>query len=255
MVSGAAIDPDVLAWAGRVRPGTQVASCTVWPLAGGGVAGRVEQMTLHLTGNGDPLELVRKDVPEHEIAGLRAAQAVRPDATAVPELVAAGPGWLITPFAPGSPLAWGDAVPGNVLDSLARLHAHYHGGTAWPAEIPRVTPAWWQALCRDWVDPQLCDYAARHPEKTTTRARVLISRAAGLPAVSAVLAELTPTLLHGDVHHGNVVRDGEQGTLIDECRERAVEAIEVHIAGLQADGELVPDEIGTPQLLAVTVAA
>lgn len=46
-----------------------------------------------------------------------------------------------------------------------------------------------------------------------------------------------------------------RGSTIDECRERAVEAIEVHIAGLQADGEPVPDEAGAPQLLAVTVAA
>jgi hypothetical protein len=34
-----------------------------------------------------------------------------------------------------------------------------------------------------------------------------------------------------------------------------VEAIEVHIAGLQADGEPVAEEVGPPQLLAVTVAA
>jgi predicted RNase H-like HicB family nuclease len=34
-----------------------------------------------------------------------------------------------------------------------------------------------------------------------------------------------------------------------------VEAIEVHIAGLQADGEPVPEETERPQLLAVTVAA
>src|SRR5262245_33316323 len=48
--------------------------------------------------------------PAHEIAGLRAAQAVRRQATTVPELVAWGGDWLITPLAPGSPLAWGDAV-------------------------------------------------------------------------------------------------------------------------------------------------
>lgn len=46
-----------------------------------------------------------------------------------------------------------------------------------------------------------------------------------------------------------------RGSTLDECRERAVEAIEVHIAGLEADGEPVPHELGTPQLLAVTVAA
>jgi antitoxin HicB len=46
-----------------------------------------------------------------------------------------------------------------------------------------------------------------------------------------------------------------RGRTIDECRERAVEAIEVHIAGLRADDEPVPEEVGPPQLLAVTVAA
>jgi antitoxin HicB len=46
-----------------------------------------------------------------------------------------------------------------------------------------------------------------------------------------------------------------RGSTIEECRERAVEAIEVHIAGLQTDGQPVPEEVGAPQLLAVTVAA
>jgi predicted RNase H-like HicB family nuclease len=45
------------------------------------------------------------------------------------------------------------------------------------------------------------------------------------------------------------------GSTIDECRERAAEAIEVHIAGLRADAEPVPEEVGAPQPLAVTVAA
>ena len=46
-----------------------------------------------------------------------------------------------------------------------------------------------------------------------------------------------------------------RGSTIEQCRERAVEAIEVYISGLQADGEPVPEEVGPPQLLAVTVAA
>ncbi|MGH3685944.1 MAG: type II toxin-antitoxin system HicB family antitoxin [Pseudonocardiaceae bacterium] len=46
-----------------------------------------------------------------------------------------------------------------------------------------------------------------------------------------------------------------QGATIEECRERAAEAIEVHIAGLEADGEPVPEERGIPQLLTVTIAA
>jgi aminoglycoside phosphotransferase (APT) family kinase protein len=78
-----------------------------------------------------------------------------------------------------------------------------------------VTPAWWQALCQEWVDPQLREYAARHPPETTARARELVSRAAVLPAASAVLASLPPTLLHGDVHPGNVLVQAGRATLID----------------------------------------
>ena len=74
------ISPAVLEWAERVKPGARLASCTVRPLSGGSVARRVAQVTLHLAGSDDPLELVRKDAPAHEIAGLRAAQALRPGA-------------------------------------------------------------------------------------------------------------------------------------------------------------------------------
>ena len=130
-----------------------MAGCTVRPLAGGSVARWVEQLTLHLSGGHAPLELVRKEAAALEIAGLSAAQAARADDTAIPELVAYGSDWLIPPFAAGVPLDWGDPVPANLFDTLAALHARYHGGAGLPAAIPRVTPAWWRALCLDWVDP------------------------------------------------------------------------------------------------------
>jgi antitoxin HicB len=46
-----------------------------------------------------------------------------------------------------------------------------------------------------------------------------------------------------------------RGATIEECQARAVEAIETHIAGLTANGESVPEEVGVPQLVAVTVEA
>ena len=46
-----------------------------------------------------------------------------------------------------------------------------------------------------------------------------------------------------------------QGRTVGKCRERAAEAIAVRIAGLEADGEPVPEEFGAPQTLTVTVAA
>jgi predicted RNase H-like HicB family nuclease len=44
-----------------------------------------------------------------------------------------------------------------------------------------------------------------------------------------------------------------RGDTLDECRDNAAEAIAVHIAGLEADGELVREEHGQAQLLTVTV--
>ena len=155
------LTPAVMEWAGRAAPGARVIRCAVRPLAGGAVARRVDQVTLHLTGHHDPLELVRKEAHAHEIAGL--------------------------------------------IDALAALHARYHGAAGLPTVIPRVTPAWWQALCREWVAPRLGEHAARHPPETGARARALVSRAASVPAATALLAGLRPTLLHGDVHPGNVL--------------------------------------------------
>ena len=224
MLTGDDLDPVVRAavqeWVARVRPAAQIAACDVRPLAGGYVSGHVDQLTLDLDDDRDPLELVRKDASAHEIAGLRAAQALRPDATAIPELVAAGPGWLITPLAPGSPLAGSTPPPANLFSTLAALHTRFVVGDASlppviAPVIPRVTPAWWQNLCRQWVAPRLRESAARHPAATADRAQALIGRAADLPATAAVLAELPPTLLHGDVHPGNVLVHDGQAVLID----------------------------------------
>jgi antitoxin HicB len=46
-----------------------------------------------------------------------------------------------------------------------------------------------------------------------------------------------------------------QGDTPEECMENAKEAIAVHIAGLEHDGEPIPEERKQPQLLQVTVAA
>jgi hypothetical protein len=219
VLNGGDLDPAVRAavqeWVARVRPAAQIAAGHVRPLAGGYVSGHVDQLTLTLDDDREPLELVRKDASAHEIAGLRAAQALRPDATAIPELVAAGPGWLIIPLAPGSPLAGSTTPPANLFGTLAALHTRFQGDDSLPPVVPRVTPAWWQNLCRQWVAPRLREQAARLPAATGGRAQALIGRAAALPATAAVLAELPPTLLHGDVHPGNVLVHDDHAVLID----------------------------------------
>ncbi len=46
-----------------------------------------------------------------------------------------------------------------------------------------------------------------------------------------------------------------QGLTVEEAMKNAEEAISVHIAGLEADGEPVPEEHEPPRLVTVTVAA
>jgi predicted RNase H-like HicB family nuclease len=46
-----------------------------------------------------------------------------------------------------------------------------------------------------------------------------------------------------------------QGGTVEEALERAAEAISVHIAGLESDGETVPEEREHPLIASVTVAA
>ena len=46
-----------------------------------------------------------------------------------------------------------------------------------------------------------------------------------------------------------------QGETIEQCLERAREAIEGYIESLKADGESVPEETEPPQILTVHVAA
>lgn len=46
-----------------------------------------------------------------------------------------------------------------------------------------------------------------------------------------------------------------QGETVEECLERAREAIEGFIESLKADGEPIPEETTSPQMLTVHVAA
>lgn len=249
-MTGPALPPALSAWVAETTGGGRVERFTTHPLTGGAVSGLVERFTLHVVdvpgaggGRAQDIQVVRKRAFPHETAGLRAAQVLRPAATAVPELIAFGEDaegmWLITPFLSGTPLPDRDTpVPANLFGSLARLHAHFHGAANIPGAIPRVTPQWWQRLCHHWVLPQVGRHRGRHPAGTFTRADTLISRAATHPAVRRALGRLTPTLLHGDVHSGNVLVDGDQASLIDwgSCRAGPAMLDLANLVPLDSDG-------------------
>ncbi|MFL1379850.1 MULTISPECIES: phosphotransferase family protein [unclassified Nocardiopsis] len=183
---------------------------TAEPLSPGATAARIERLR-----SGDR-SAVRKWAPRHEIAALHAAQTLRPGAAAVPELIEAGHDrhgtWYTTPEYPGGPT---DTLTGEAIDSLARLHAHFRGRQGEHPGIPAVTTEWWRGLCVFWVLPAIERHGARHGRGVLVRARSLVGALATEPRVADVLARITPTLLHGDVHPGNVLSDGGRTRLID----------------------------------------
>ncbi len=224
MLPVAELPAQLLAWA-RAKTGTaRVVRWTAEPIAGGTVSDRVERITLYLEDDDGAVRNVRvvgKHALPHEIAGLRLAQAVRPAAAAIPELIAwgsdpVGP-WLVSEHRAGQSLRDRPSpVPAALFDSLARLHARYHAAVSELADIPRVDAGWWRHLCLSWVLPQVADARGEpHPAATRERAVQLVTAAADEVRVGSVLARLTPTLLHGDVHPSNVLVNGGDVSLID----------------------------------------
>jgi hypothetical protein len=198
--------------------GSPVREHAVRELGGGAVSERVERWTVRLADD-RVVDLVFKRASGHEIAGLRAAQEVRPAATAVPSLVAAGSDWLMTPFVDGERA---QRVPPNVLRSLALLHTRFLDAAV--DGVSRVDLEWWHGLCLGWIAPRVAALPAG-PGASAGRAADLVARAAAHPGVPRLLGRLHPTLLHGDVHLGNLlvssvtsvssVDHDEVGTLID----------------------------------------
>lgn len=214
------LPPVVIDWLLDVAGADAVEGLRVEPLTGGAVSARVERLTVRVVvgGSVESVDLVRKWGLAHELAGLRAAQVVRPEAAAVPELIADGHDqtgwWLITPLYEGVSVD-ATALPAVLFDSLARIHAHYLRVEPPPGGIPVVDAAWWRELCTSWAAPIVRRSASRHPAGTIRRALDLLGRLAGHPAISDVLGRLEVTLLHGDVHPGNVLVHDDEAHLVD----------------------------------------
>ncbi len=102
-----------------------------------------------------------------------------------------------------------------MFDSLARLHACFRAGRANLMGVPVVDHAWWQRLCRGWAAPLVERCVDRHPAALIRRAVRLLRTAADAPAAVAVLGRLNVTLLHGDVHPGNIIGGDREARLID----------------------------------------
>lgn len=211
----------VVAWALAQANGGYVSGLREEPMSGGTVAARIERIDISVAVQGNAprtVAVVRKWTRPHEILGLEAAQAVRPRAAAIPRLLADGTDergpWMIMPFYAGTTVS-SALVPKAVFQALATLHAAYAHAWTDLAGIPVVDVGWWRDICLSYSLGAVVRQAARSPGLELDRARSVLERMADDGRIGEVLEVLPRSLLHGDVHLGNIlVADGE-GVLVD----------------------------------------
>jgi Phosphotransferase enzyme family len=202
-------------------------------LTGGYVAASVERVELDVDGRS--VTVVVKAAGPVEVAAMRAIAVV---GDIEPRPLAVGPGWLVLPFVNGAALGPDDPVPAAVWRTLATVHAHWRGRR--PRGVPVVDAAWWAALCDRTLVAVRGGLARTGEREFSDAERALVAWRAE-PAITAALARMPRTLVHGDAHRGNVLGD----VLIDWGNARVAPA-SLDLATLRAQGATLPDDYPQP---------
>ncbi len=131
--------------------------------------------------------------------------------SAVPQVIAsdetADPAWFVTPWYPGPALTWEDALPPAILRLLAAVHAHFEGRGAEFPGVPLLDADFFRRTIDLGIAALVGDAFA------VERAR--LERIRENPKLYAALASFPLTLVHGDVHPGNILKSSEGFVLID----------------------------------------
>ncbi|WP_232664808.1 phosphotransferase [Pseudonocardia sp. TRM90224] len=202
------------------------------PLEGGYSSPEIERIELDVAGRS--VTVVRKNADSAEIAAMRAIAVV--PGVERPRLLAAGGNWLVMPFLDATPLTFGDPVPADVWESLARVHAHWLRNR--PRGLPVVDARWWAHLC-DYTLIAVRGGIARTGEEPYVEAEARLLEWRTDERIKAALAVLPRTLTHSDPHLGNVLVDDAGAVLIDWGSSRIAPA-GVDLAVLSAQGNAVP---------------
>jgi len=192
-------------------------------LSGGYAAAPPQLVELRLDGMRDVTVVLKRARPA-EVVALRAVDVV-PGVTR-PRLVAAGADWLVLPYYGDAALGRADPVPDEVYETLGRIHHHYLGRP--PAGLTVVDAAFWQQLCGEIAGPAAL--AAGMPDVAEA-----LTAWAHDDRMLAALALLPHTLVHGDMHRGNVLLGPAGPTIIDWGNTR-IAAGGLDLAVLAAQG-------------------
>lgn len=185
------------------------------PVEGGHSTTSKERLRIAVVEDGRRRErsVLLKRTSAAEVEVLQAVNGV-PGATAVPPLLRSGCDsrghWIAIPYYSGQPASTEAAIPANVAESLAALHAHFLDSGPLETATP-IDERWWRAACEQ---PRLQQFA----DDGRPALRQLVERVHGWsdhPAILDALAGLPRTLLHGDVHRNNVIVDDDTGRLVD----------------------------------------
>lgn len=205
------------------EPARLTGVCTV-ELQGGYISRGVFRHDLlfqEASGGEHRVALVEKLAAAAEVRTMLALAQIS-DAPGLPTLLAYDPGfaahdttWFLTPFYDGPVLNWGEEVPEVVLASLAKLHARFLSRVDMLDWLPRVDAGFFTTLYQN-ARAAAQAAAERDPALMEAAAQLTQLEWDGLSTLTAALARLPLTLVHGDVHPGNIIRNTTGGgTLID----------------------------------------
>ncbi len=210
----------------------------ITPLTGGYVASGVYRLDLSFAAGDGPLQhlaVVQKQAAESEVRVMHALAAL-PGAQALPRLIADGrsplpggqaEGWFITPFYAGTPLTFADDIPPVVVSTLAQVHAHFasRGPELLQQGLVPVDAAFFARTLRN-AQESLAAAPEGQPTATSLALQRDLAAAGAAPVFAAALACLPPTLVHGDVHPGNILRAADgSAVLIDWGNARLAPAM------------------------------
>jgi len=212
------------------------------PLAGGYVARSVERIELDVGGR--PRTIVLKRTDPTEVAAMRALAVVRGIRRG--QALAIGPDWLVLDHVDGTPLDPAEPVPVEIWEVLARVHAQWWGKR--PRGLPVVDAPFWRSL----VDRTLVAVRGGAERTGEPEYRAAARALAGWrtdPVIEAALALLPRTLVHSDVHRGNVLVDADGPVLIDWGNARVAPAdVDLAVPSAQAPCPTEPYEEAFAQL-------